>query len=248
MQPDQSETGQTITSEATRAALVELEARGARAYDAPACDCVDALLSRAEELGGGVATRLVMRAEAHVNALRTRFEADSARVSARVLAYEQEQGEQADLQRLLAGGDLARVARRVRRLRASGAPAPRALALKQGSGGYSFARMGPPALRRKRVTAYEDSVAQLVATLALARATDVVPEDAGPYNPLRIASDVLERMRAVSPFYLAVQLNRLEELASLLSLPELPESESAKSRLLQQAEAEKKRRKSRLKR
>jgi hypothetical protein len=71
--------------------------------------------------------------------------------------------------------------------------------------------------------AYEDSVADLVASFALARAVDVVPQDAGPYNALRIASDALDTMRAVSPFYLTVQLNRLEELASLLTLPDLPE-------------------------
>lgn len=69
---------------------------------------------------------------------------------------------------------------------------------------------------------YEDSVAALVASFALARAVDVVPEDAGPYNPLRIASSTLDRMREISPFFLTVQLNRLEELASLLALPELP--------------------------
>jgi hypothetical protein len=62
----------------------------------------------------------------------------------------------------------------------------------------------------------------MVASLALARASDGIPADAGPYNPVRIASEVLDRMRAISPFYLTVQLNRLEELASLLSLPELP--------------------------
>ena len=80
----------------------------------------------------------------------------------------------------------------------------------------------PRSLRKQRAVAYEDSVAALVASFALARAVDVVPEDAGPYNPLRIASTTLDRMREVSPFFLTVQLNRLEELASLLALPELP--------------------------
>jgi hypothetical protein len=231
----------------TRAVLAALEAGGARAFDAPACDCVQALLARAEELGGGVGQRLILRAEAHLSALSARFAAERVRVAERLEACEAERGEQADLRRLLASGDLVRVARRVRRLRTAPVAPPRPLALKQPSG-VGFTRAGAHVLRRKRVTAYEDSVAQMVATLALARATDVVPEDAGPYNPLRIASDLLERMRTISPFYLAVQLNRLEELASLLSLPELPESEHPKGRLLQRAEAEKKQRKARLKR
>ena len=79
-----------------------------------------------------------------------------------------------------------------------------------------------PGERRRETGEYEDALAEMVAALALARATDVVPEHAGPYNPLRIASELLARMGTVSPFYLTVQLNRLEELASLLSRPELP--------------------------
>jgi Protein of unknown function (DUF2894) len=232
---------------ALRAALLALEARGARAFDGPACECVEALLARAEELGGGLAQRLSQRAEAHLSSLRARFEAENARVAARLDAFEAERGEHAELRKALVSGDLVRVARRMRRLRAAPPVAARTLALKDPRG-TGFARAGVHALRRKRTTTYEDSVAQMVATLAMARATDVVPEDAGPYNPLRIASDVLERMRTISPFYLAVQLNRLEELASLLSLPELPESEHPKGRLLAQAEAEKKHKKARPKR
>jgi hypothetical protein len=247
-----------LASAELRAALLELEARGARTYDAPACDCVHALLARADELGGGVATRLAQRAGAHLDALRTRFDADRTRVAERLSACEQERGEQADLRRLVASGDLVRAARRLRKLRVLPAAAPRPLAVRQPSDrsysradarvATSFTRANAHVLRKRRVTAYEDSVAQMVATLAMARATDVVPEDAGPYNALRIASDALERMRAISPFYLAVQLNRLEELASLLTLPELPASEQPKGRLTQQAEADKKQKKSRLKR
>ncbi len=236
----------------TRTTLRELEERGARAYDAPACDCVHALLDRADELGGGVATRLAQRAQAHLEALSTRFDADQLRVAERLAACEEERGEQADLRRLVASGELVRAARRLRKLRVLPASAARPLALRSSRAdarpSTSFTRANAQFVRKRRVTAYEDSVAQMVATLAMARATDVVPADAGPYNALRIASDVLERMRAISPFYLAVQLNRLEELASLLSLPELPASEQPKGRLAQQAEADKKQKKSRLKR
>jgi hypothetical protein len=244
--------------ESARAALRELEARGARTYDAPACDCVHALLARADELGGGVAVRLALRAESHLGSLRARFQADQARVAEQLTTCEQARGEQTELRRWVASGDLVRAGRRLRRLRVLPATASHSLAVKQpvaaGFGsrtegrGSTFTRANAHMLRKKRVTVYEDSVAQMVATLAMARATDVVPADAGPYNALRIASDVLERLRAISPFYLAVQLNRLEELASLLSLPELPASEHPNGRLLQQAEAEKKQRKAKPKR
>jgi hypothetical protein len=230
-----------------RAGLRELEARGARAYDAAACDCVHALLSRADELGGGVAARLTLRAESHLSSLRARFDADRARLAEQLASCEATRGEQVELRRWLASGDLVRAGRRLRRLRVLPASAARSLAVKQPVA-TSFTRANAHVLRKKRVSVYEDSVAQMVATLAMARATEVVPEDAGPYNSLRIASDVLERLRAISPFYLAVQLNRLEELASLLSLPELPASEHPKGRLLQQAEAEKKQRKAKAKR
>ena len=59
-----------------------LEAQGARGYDAAACDCVRALLTRAEEMGGGVATLLVARADVHVRSLSERLERDRKRVRA----------------------------------------------------------------------------------------------------------------------------------------------------------------------
>ena len=112
-----------------RAALLELEARGARAYDEPACDCVHALLLRADELGGGVARRLSQRARAHLDALRARFDSEQARVAERLAACEEQRGEQADLRRLVGSGELVRAARRLRKLRVLPASAPRPLAL-----------------------------------------------------------------------------------------------------------------------
>jgi hypothetical protein len=224
--------------------LDALEARGARAYDAPACDCVRALLNHADELGGGVAVRLRQRAAAHVTSLQQRFERDQQRVTAALARSEQELGELPELHKRLARGELTSVGRRLRRLRSlSVGLVPSVPAADQPAG-----EPAPPAPRptrslsspiperRRRIVAYEDSVAQLVAAMALARATDVVPSDAGPYNPLRIASELLDRMRSVSPFYLAVQLNRLEELGSLLSLPELPVRQTEKPRALRKPE------------
>lgn len=206
---------------ALREALSALEARGARNYDAPACDCVRALIERGEELGGRVAERLGQRARAHLDALTARFERDLGRLETDLHAWEGRIGEQPRLRKRLAQGELLPVARRLRRYRTMPPEALTTLEAQPSPGAARGAR--PMSLRRQRAVAYEDSVAQLVAALALARANDGVPSDAGPYNPLRIASDLLDRMREISPFYLAVQLNRLEELGSLLSLPELPD-------------------------
>jgi hypothetical protein len=201
--------------------LERLEGRGARAYDAASCDCVRALVEHAEQLGGEVAQRLHARAGAHLEALRARFERDRTRVAEALEQAERVQGELPALRRQLEGGELIAVARALRRRRVATAPERRAHAAAAPRTVLDRTREAL-ATRRKRQLVYEDSVAQLVASLALARATDGVPRDAGPYNPLRIASQVLDRMREISPFYLTVQLNRLEELASLLSLPELP--------------------------
>ncbi|MFT3921647.1 MAG: DUF2894 domain-containing protein [Myxococcales bacterium] len=210
-----------------------LEAKGARGYDAPACDCVRALLTRAEELGGGVGAILVARAESHLSSLSARFDRDTARVRERLEHVQTDPDTAERLQNLLQRGDVVRVARTLRRIAvqpvsrpqatsyetvASPAPKPDSLPPPRGRN----SQLPPRSLRKQRAVVYEDSVAALVASFALARATDVVPEDAGPYNPLRIASNTLDRMREVSPFFLTVQLNRLEELASLLALPELP--------------------------
>jgi hypothetical protein len=200
--------------------LERLEGRGAHAYDAASCDCVRALVEHAEQLGGEVAQRLHARAAAHLEALRARFERDRARVAEALEQAERVQGELPGLRRRLEGGELIAVARALRRRRAATAPERRPHAAAPRT--VLDRSREALATRRKRQLVYEDSVAQLVASLALARATDGVPADAGPYNPLRIASQVLDRMREISPFYLTVQLNRLEELASLLSLPELP--------------------------
>lgn len=211
--------------------LDSLEAAGARGYDAEACDCVRALLTRAEELKGPVGERLVARAFVHVCALRDRYQQDQERVRARLESVDVEPEIREVLEKLIARGELIRAARNLRRLAAlpesarrsdSLAPSEAASNRERPLSARGAPRGGPRSDRRKRVVAYEDSVAALVASFALARAVDVVPEDAGPYNPLRIASETLDRIREVSPFYLTVQLNRLEELASLLALPELP--------------------------
>jgi hypothetical protein len=232
-----------MTADEVEAALDALEDQGARAFDALACDCARTLLRRSDELSGFTAERLVERARAHVDGLRARFERERIRVESALRARVEQTGAHEDLDELVRRGDFATVARSLRRTR--GRPRPRLRfagfieAPKQSSpqssppppAGFVDPSKEPPfeplRVRRRRARDYEDSVAELVASLALARAVDVVPEHAGPYNALRIASSVLDAMRELSPAYLTSQLNRLEELASLLALPELPDRQAA---------------------
>lgn len=188
-------------------ALDALEARGARLFDTPSCDCVRALVVRAEELGGEAGRILQERAEHHLSRLRARYEHAQRDARERLVVLEQTHGSLPELRDLLEIGDLTRLRRALRRLKRRPP---------------ELCAAGERRATRRSAVEYEDSLAELVASFALARAVDVVPEHSGPYNALRIASDLLARMRAVSPLYLTAQLNRLEELASLLSLPELP--------------------------
>lgn len=187
--------------------LDALEAEGARLFDAASCDCVRTLITRAEQLGGRAGAILSARAADHVARLGTRFRAARDEAAARIPHHDGDDLPAQKLTRALARGDVVSVRRALRkRARAPGPPIE--------------ARHLPA--RQRATVAYDDALAELVAAFALARADEGVPEDAGPYNPLRIASELLSRMRAVSPLYLTAQLNRLEELASLLTLPELP--------------------------
>jgi hypothetical protein len=200
---------------ATERALDALEADGARLFDAPSCDCVRTLITRAEELSGKAGELLAVRAHAHIERLRARFHAARSEAEQRIVGAEQTRGPLPKLRELLASGDLASVRRRLRRLASEPPPALDAPT-----------RAAREQKKQRGTNDYEESLAELVASFALARAVDVVPEHAGPYNPLRIASDLLARMRTVSPIYLTAQLNRLEELASMMELPELPEQSS----------------------
>lgn len=190
--------------------LADLEGLGARGFDADSCDCIRALIERAQELDARASEHLLERARAHVERLSLRMQRERQRAERWLLAAETKFGELSAERHLLAQGDVTTLRRKLRRLASgTGASASTQVVLRQRH-------------RVARTQDYETSRAELIAAFALARAADVVPEQAGPYNPLRIASDLLSRIRDVSPLYLTAQLQRLEELGSMLSLPELP--------------------------
>jgi len=190
--------------------LADLEGLGARGFDADSCDCIRALIERAQELDTRASAHLLERAMAHVERLSLRMQRERQRTERLLEAAESKYGELSAERHLLVQGDLTTLRRKLRRLASgTGASASTQVVLRQRH-------------RVARTQDYETSRAELIAAFALARAADVVPEQAGPYNPLRIASDLLSRIRDVSPLYLTAQLQRLEELGSMLSLPELP--------------------------
>ena len=191
-------------------ALADLEGLGARGFDADSCDCIRALIERAQELDERASEHLLERAMSHVERLSLRMQRERQRTERLLEAVETKYGELSSERHLLVQGDLTTLRRKLRRMASgTGASASTQVVLRQRH-------------RVARTQDYETSRAELISAFAIARAVDVVPEQAGPYNPLRIASDLLSRIRDVSPLYLTAQLQRLEELGSMLSLPELP--------------------------
>lgn len=191
-------------------ALADLEGLGARGFDADSCDCIRALIERAQELDERASEHLLERAMVHVERLSLRMQRQRQRTERWLEAAERKHGELSSERHLLEQGDITTLRRKLRRIASgTGASASTQVVLRQRH-------------RVARTQDYETSRAELIAAFAIARAADVVPEQAGPYNPLRIASDLLSRIRDVSPLYLTAQLQRLEELGSMLSLPELP--------------------------
>jgi hypothetical protein len=191
-------------------ALADLEGLGARGFDADSCDCIRALLERAQELDPRASEHLLERAMAHVERLSQRMQRERQRTERWLQAAEVRYGELSAERQLFRQGELTTLRRKLRRLASgTGASASTQVVLRQRH-------------RVARTQDYETSRAELISAFALARAADSVPEQAGPYNPLRIASELLSRIRDVSPLYLTAQLQRLEELGSMFSLPELP--------------------------
>jgi hypothetical protein len=184
--------------------LDALEARGGRAFDPVECDCVRGLINRIDELPPRAAGLLLPRAAERLQHLQDRFDADRARTAEGLDAAEDVHGELPQLRAAFERGELSRVGRSLRRLHGT-PPRPRA----------------NHDLRCAR--AYDTALTELLGSITVAQAVDTVPKHSGPYNSLRIATDLLACISAFSPIYLTAQLGRLEELARMLALPAPPE-------------------------
>jgi hypothetical protein len=185
-------------------ALDELEARGARAFDAADCDCVRGLIARLNALDARASAVLLPRVRDRLRRLGERFEVQREQLAERLGAAEQLHGELPQLRAAFEQSELGRLRRRLRRLRSTPAR--------------------PRACDHERCEHhYETALGELAGSFAVAQAVDTVPEHSGPYNSLRIATQLLACISAASPIYLTAQLGRLEDLGRMLTLPAVPE-------------------------
>ena len=194
-----------VRSTDIEAALAALEASGARAFDAASCDCARSLLGRAGDLPLRARELLLDRVQHHIERLSTRLRESRAQAEQRLRRVEQRHGHLPSLRGAIERGELIDVRRTLRRLDGTPAREERRIAIPE-----------------RGAREYEAAFAELAASFVVAEAVDTVPENAGPYNSLRIATDLLACIGEVSPLYLTAQLTRLDELGRMLLLPEVP--------------------------
>jgi hypothetical protein len=190
-------------------ALAALEARGARAFDRDGCDLVRTLIARGEALPPPAGALLLERVRVHLTRLGERFERALAQAREHLDDAEQTHGPLPEQRAAIERGEVRGLRRELRRL-------DRAPVAVRESPARVFEQ------HRTSAGEYLAVAAELNAQFTVARAVDDVPLHAGPYNPLRIATELLSRIGAVSPTYLTAQLKRFDELAVLLTLPEPP--------------------------
>jgi Protein of unknown function (DUF2894) len=185
-------------------ALDALEARGALAFDAVECACLRGLIARLDALNARAAALLLPRVRERLRRLGERFDTQRQQTGERLGAAEELQGELPQLRAAFERSELGRVRRTLRRLRSTPLR-PR------------------PNDHERRARQYETALGELAGSFTVAQAVDTVPAHSGPYNSLRIATELLACISAVSPIYLTAQLGRLEDLGRMLALPAAPE-------------------------
>jgi hypothetical protein len=185
-------------------ALDELEARGVRAFDAVECECLRSLIARTNTLDARAAGLLLPRIRDRLRRLGGRFDARREQTYEGLCEAERQHGELPKLRAALDASEIASVRRALRRLRSTPARS----------------RMND---HTRCAQQYDTALDELAASFTVAQAVDTVPEHSGPYNSLRIATELLACISAVSPVYLTAQLGRLEDLGRMLSLPARPE-------------------------
>jgi hypothetical protein len=190
-------------------ALAALEERGARAFDRDGCDLVRTLIVRGQALPPPADALMLERVRVHLARLGERYECALAQSRQGLEAAERIHGALPEQRKALERGEFRKLRHELRRL-------GRAPEAQRESPQHVFEQ------HQSSAGEYLAVAAELNAQFTVARAVDEVPLHAGPYNPLRIATELLSRIGAVSPTYLTAQLKRFDELAVLLTLPEPP--------------------------
>lgn len=206
--------------------LSTLAQAGAAAWDEPGVQLVRRLLCRAQQADAALGGYLLGRAAQHLNRLANAFEASRAEAQAE-LSHLVQLGvaDRARLQAKLDEGALGEVRRLARRHRGgprrtdpSGPARQLDLEARATARGItSPGTLAPPSAELLAATLYRDALAGASASLAVARAAASVADDAGHYNPERVASRALEVL-SEHPAYLRAQLARLEVVSLLTEL------------------------------
>ena len=152
------------------------------------------------------AALLAARVQERMQRLAVRFDSRREQTAELIAAAEELHGELPQLRAAYDHSELGRVRRTLRRLRST-PPRPRTDD------------------RERRAHQYETALEELAGSFTVAHAVDTVPEHSGPYNSLRIATQLLACISAASPIYLTAQLGRLEDLGRMLALPAPPEAQ-----------------------
>jgi hypothetical protein len=224
---------------ALRARVESLRAARADVFDGPGFGLLEALLERAEALGGEAGTRLLVRASDRAGLIEAAFKRALDGASCEIEAMGE--GAPPAAREALEGGDPRAARRALRRARVDAARSHERIAVSWAArlGSEASAR-GEESLVQElselcsngvvergahgRAVAlggvasaalFQASAEGLRATIAIARATDNLPESAGPYNSQVLAARALAAMAELSPAYARAVVAAIDDLASL---------------------------------
>jgi hypothetical protein len=224
------------------ARLDGLRARGADAFDPPAFRFLEALAARLSTLDGGARARVEARLAARIDELAHAMIGARADAERRIAAARARGEPPAEVDEAFRRGDYrgaARAAARwerersrttstaivlwtervVARARAHAERLPGALAGRLAELVDSSAAPDPSTARALANAVsralFREAAEAVQAEIAVARATDNLPAESGPYNAHFLAARALQRLARLSPRYLRAYLASLAELAAL---------------------------------
>lgn len=223
-------TASALTSRVAQG-LERLGRDGASSFDPPSVRFIERLVGHAHALGGGAAERLLRRAIERIELLDAAYR--SARAAAQA-SLDRLRGAAPELdpmlRRLVESGDWRAIPRVEAQWRLREARAHRARGrswLRAGSravAAHALSRVDEPAEGElsaahrggaDRLALFREAAELARAELAVARALDQVPTDAGPYNAQALAARALGALGELSPAYLRAYLANLDDLARL---------------------------------
>ncbi len=226
--------------------LETLRAGGGAAYDGPGFRFIEGLVRRAAELDGAAERRLLERARQRLDSFEAELEAARGEATEAMESLESagvdpkgelraafDRGDlravlrRADRALRLARDDGARAAQRrqerlARQVRARGIVLPADLRERLDGASPFAAREARTLGDSLAKVLFRDAAEQARSSLVVARATDQLPDEVGPYNAAALSVQALGLMEAISPGYLRAYLAGLEELSALRALPEPP--------------------------